>query len=82
MLKLEFWHLPGEVKNQSPLIVEFTFDYSAAEMEKPKKRSMLEEFPASQVSMANSFYRSVQEIEDFKGLETAKTKTQFAYEYT
>ena len=81
---LEFWYLPGEVKNQPPLIVEFTFDYGAAGLEtkeKPKEETTLEEFPATQVSTANSFYRSVQEIKKFKGLETAKTKTQFAYEY-
>lgn len=79
---LEFWYLPDEIKNQPPLIVEFTFDYSAAELEtkeKPNKGSILEEFPASQVSTANLFFRSVQEIEEFKGLETSKTKTQFAY---
>jgi hypothetical protein len=81
---LEFWYLPGEVKNQPPLIVEFTFDYDATELEftdKSKKGSLLEEFPTSQVATANLFYRSLQAIKEFEGPENAKTKTQFAYEY-
>jgi len=81
---LEFWYLPGEVKKQPPLIVEFTFDYNAKEREfkdKLEKGSLLEEFPTSQVVTANMFYRSMQEIKEFKGPENAKTKTQFAYEY-
>lgn len=81
---LEFWYLPDEVKNHSPLIVEFTFDFDATEpdfKEKAKKGLRLEEFPTSMVATANSFYRSLQDVKEFMNPENAKTKTQFAYEY-
>ena len=82
-MSLEFWYLPGEAKNESPIIVEFTFDYDAAEpgsLDNSKKGSLLEEFPISVVSKANAFYHLMQEIKYFRGSQTAKTKTQFAYD--
>lgn len=83
-MSLEFWYLPGEVTKQIPLIVEFTFDYGVAQMDKESKSRrefMLEEFPMSLVRKADAFYYSLQDIKEFIGPENAKTKTQFAYSY-
>ncbi|MGB9169027.1 MAG: hypothetical protein WCB31_08890 [Nitrososphaeraceae archaeon] len=81
---LNFWYLPK--KKRIPLIVEFTYDYSAInkkEEEKNKNNKMkisIEEFPLFLVRNTYEFYSSLQDTK-VVDLKSSKTKTEFAYQY-
>jgi uncharacterized protein YjbK len=72
---LNFWYLPDGKK--TPIIIEFTFNYEAKEQ---KYSDRLEEFSRSLVRECDGFYYSLQK-DKIVDLATAKTKTEFAYQY-
>jgi hypothetical protein len=79
-----FWYLPK--KERIPLIVEFTYDYSAINKKKNEKNksnkieTSIEEFPLFVVRNAYGFYSSFQDTK-VVDLKSSKTKTEFAYQY-
>lgn len=82
---LNFWYLPK--KEKMPLIVEFTYDYSAInkkeEGEKNKNNKMkipIERFPLFLVRNTYELYSSLQDTK-VVDLKSSKTKTEFAYQY-
>jgi hypothetical protein len=80
-ISLEFWYSLDKASGQPPLIVEFTFDFGAVEIDnvnKSDRKLLLEKFPISLVKNANAFYYSLQDNKEFIGSETAKTKTPFS----
>ena len=65
-------------------IVEFSFDYYVNHVNKANRSNgnlYLEEFPLSLVRKTNDFYLSLLKEQEFVDLNTAKTKTEFAYTY-
>ena len=76
-LYLNLWYLEDKIKNYSPSIVEFTFNYEARDSSE-KNTTLLEEFSPTIVRKTNSFYHWVQD-DEIADLHTTKTKTQFAY---
>lgn len=83
-LSLSFWYLPDEDNKEIPEIVEFSFDYYTKEVNKAnrsKGKLYLEEFPLSLVRKTNDFYLALLKEQEFVDLNTAKTKTDFAYTY-
>ncbi len=84
---LNFWYLPKPKKEKMPLIVEFTYDYSAInkkeEEEKNKSNKVkisIEEFPLFVVRNTYELYSSLQDTK-VVDLKSSKTKTEFAYQY-
>jgi uncharacterized protein YjbK len=81
---LNLWYLPK--KENIPLIVEFTYDYSAINKSKEEKnknkklKPTIEEFPISLVRNTYEFYSSLQNTK-VVDLKSSKTKTEFAYQY-
>ena len=82
---LNFWYLSE--KKHLPLIVEFTYDYSAVNKGKEEKnknnnklKTRIEEFPISLVRNTYEFYNSFQNTK-VVDLKSSKTKTEFAYQY-
>ena len=82
---LNFWYLSE--KKHLPLIVEFTYDYSAVNKRKEEKnknnnklKTRIEEFPISLVRNTYEFYNSFQNTK-VVDLKSSKTKTEFAYQY-
>ena len=81
---LNFWYLSK--KQRVPLIVEFTYDYSAKNKGNGKKnksdklKTQIEEFPLSLVRNTYDFYNSMQDTK-VVDLKSSKTKTEFAYQY-
>jgi uncharacterized protein YjbK len=81
---LNFWYLSK--KERIPLIVEFTYDYSAIKKRKVEKnknnklKTRIEEFPLSLVRNTYEFYNSLQNTK-VVDLKSSKTKTEFAYQY-
>jgi len=81
---LNFWYLSK--KQSVPLIVEFTYDYSAKNNGKGEKnknnklKTQIEEFPLSLVRNTYDFYNSMQDTK-VVDLKSSKTKTEFAYQY-
>ena len=83
-LSLSFWYLLDEGKKVIPEIVEFSFDYYVKHVNKANRSNgklYLEEFPLSLVRKTNDFYLSLLKEQEFVDLNTAKTKTEFAYTY-
>ena len=81
-LSLSFWYLPDEENKEIPEIVEFSFDYYTKEVNKSnrsKGKLYLEEFPLALLRKTNDFYLSLLKEQEFVDLNTAKTKTEFAY---
>ena len=80
---LNFWYLPHD--EGIPLIVEFTYDYSANKEKKgendkkDKKKISIEEFSVPLVRNTYEFYRSLQENREIVDLKSSKTKTEFVY---
>ena len=74
---LNFWYLPNGKK--TPVIIEFTFNYSAKETINTDEMA-LEEFPRSLIRECDDLYLSLQKNK-IVDLDIAKTKTQFAYGY-
>jgi uncharacterized protein YjbK len=81
---LNFWYLSK--KARIPLIVEFTYDYSAKNKEQWQKnkkdelKTRIEEFPVSLVRNTYQFYNSMQDTK-VVDLKSSRTKTEFAYKY-
>jgi hypothetical protein len=83
---LNFWYLSK--KERLPLIVEFTYDYSAKNKNKGKweknknnkLKTRIEEFPLSLVRNTYEFYNSMQNTK-VVDLKSSKTKTEFAYQH-
>lgn len=81
---LNLWYLPK--KGKIPLIVEFTYDYSAINKSKEEKnknnklKPTIEVFPIFLVRNTYEFYNSLQNTK-VVDLKSSKTKTEFAYEY-
>lgn len=75
---LNFWYLPND--GRIPLIVEFTFHYSAKKRKNDTDKLLMEEFPFSLVQNAYEFYHALQDSR-IVDLESSKTKTCFAYDY-
>lgn len=81
---LNFWYLSK--KERIPLIVEFTYNYSAKNKGKWEKnknnklKTRIEEFPLSLVRNTYEFYNSMQNTK-VVDLKSSKTKTEFAYQY-
>ena len=81
---LNLWYLPK--KENIPLIVEFTYDYSAINKRKEGKnindklKPPIEEFRISLVRNTYEFYNSLQKTK-VVDLKSSKTKTEFAYQY-
>ena len=81
---LNFWYLSK--KERIPLIVEFTYDYSAKNKGKWEKnknnklKTRIEEYPLSLVRNTYEFYNSMQNTK-VVDLKSSKTKTEFAYQY-
>ena len=75
---LNLWYLPAD--ERLPLIVEFTFDYSAKKRKNDTDKLLMEEFPFSLVQNAYEFYHALQDSR-IVDLESSKTKTCFAYDY-
>ena len=82
--RLNFWYLPK--KESIPLIVEFTYDYSAINKRKEEKnknnkmKTRIEEFPICLVGNTYEFYNSLQDTK-VVAIKSSKTKTEFAYQY-
>lgn len=81
-LSLSFWYLT-EKENDIPMIIEFSFVYNAKIKENTNEMNnhVLEEFPISLVRKINDFHFGLFSNEEFVDLNTAKTKTEFAYSY-
>ena len=78
-LCLSFWYLIGtEIVKELPLIVEFSFDYDAAE-ETHDDPSQLEQFPSPVVTGAYRLFKTLQRQSDWIK-SNATTKTAYAYE--
>lgn len=80
---LNLWYLPK--KEKVPLIVEFTYDYSAINKSKEKNKNNklkrpIEVFPMSLVRNTYEFYNSLQNTK-VADLKSSKTKTDFAYQF-
>jgi uncharacterized protein YjbK len=75
---LNLWYLPDD--ERIPLIVEFTFDYSAKKRKNDTDKLLMEEFPFSLVQNAYEFYHALQDSR-IVDLESSKTKTCFVYNY-
>lgn len=75
---LNLWYLPGD--ERIPVIVEFTFDYSAKKRKNSIDKLLMEEFPLSLVQNAYEFYHALQDSR-IVDLESSKTKTCFVYDY-
>lgn len=81
-VSLNFWYSSNEGKKEIPVIVEFAFDYDANERNTANgMSSFLEEFPNPMVTGTNAFYLTLQN-EKFVDHKIAKTKTEYAYQYT
>jgi hypothetical protein len=83
-LFLNFWYSPKDKK--LPVIVEFTYSYSALKRGKSspnkgnKGKMLFEEFPYYIVKNTYEFYTSLQSTE-IADLSASRTKTEFAYNY-
>lgn len=78
---LNLWYSDKNVT--IPLIVEFTYDYSAISKVKNLKnriRTSMEQFPLPLVRNTYEFYSSFQDSR-IVDLKSSKTKTEFAYQY-
>ena len=81
---LNFWYSPNN--EEIPIIVEFTYNYSAIKKkkeEKDKKDKMkrsIEEFFLPLVNNTYQFYTSLQVNKKIIDLTSSKTKTQFVYD--
>ncbi len=82
-LSLNFWYLLKETEKDIPVIIEFSFDYSAKEKDGSNElnKNVLEVFPISLIRKVNDFYFSLFTNDEFVDLKTSKTKTEFAYNY-
>jgi hypothetical protein len=74
---LNFWYISNEKK--TPIIVEFTFNYSAKEPNE-SNGTLLEEFSHSLIREGDALYLSLQK-DKLIDLDIAKTKTEYAYQY-
>lgn len=77
-LFLNLWYIKED--ESLPIIVEFTYSYSAIRPKSDKKNKLIEEFPLSIVGNTYQFYNSLQKIR-MADLCGSKTKTEFAYTY-
>jgi hypothetical protein len=75
---LNLWYVSSE--ENTPVIIEFTFNYSAKDPDKKSNGMLLEEFPRSLVREGDKLYMSLQEHR-IVDLDVAKTKTEYAYQY-
>ena len=75
---LNLWYVSSE--ENTPVIIEFTYNYSAKDPDEKSKGMLLEEFPRSLVREADKLYMSLQEHR-IVDLDVAKTKTEYAYQY-
>jgi hypothetical protein len=75
---LNFWYVASE--EYTPVIIEFTYNYSTKEVDSDSKGILLEEFPRSLVREGDTLYLSLQEHR-VVDLDVAKTKTEYAYQY-
>lgn len=73
---LNLWYLSAE--QETPMIVEFTFNYEAKKQD-IENETLLEEYPHSLITGAGTFYKSLR-MEDVVDLDTTKTKTDFVYQ--
>ena len=73
--ELNLWY--SSIKEDRPLIVEFTFKCKAAKQDKAEKM-LLEEYPHSLVLEADSFYHSLQK-DKIVDKQATKTKTDLVY---
>jgi len=76
-LNLNLWYLDDRIKNNSPKIVEFTFNYESKDGSE-KNKTLLEEFAPTVARKTDCFYHVVQD-DEIADLHTTKTKTEFAY---
>jgi hypothetical protein len=75
---LNLWYISNEKK--VPVIVEFTYNYSAKDPDSDSNGILLEEFPRSLVKEGDKLYLALQEHR-IVDLDVAKTKTEYAYQY-
>lgn len=75
---LNLWYISNEEK--VPVIVEFTYNYSAKDRDSDSNGILLEEFPRSLVKEGDKLYLALQE-QRIVDLDVAKTKTEYAYQY-
>ena len=75
---LNLWYVSSE--ENTPVIVEFTYNYSAKDPDGKSNGMLLEEFPRSLVKEADKLYMALQEHRIID-LDVAKTKTEYAYQY-
>ena len=75
---LNLWYISNEEK--IPVIVEFTYNYSAKDRDSDSNGILLEEFPRSLVKEGDKLYLALQE-QRIVDLDVAKTKTEYAYQY-
>jgi hypothetical protein len=82
--EINFWYLSDEEK--TPMIVELTFDYQGKATDVLSDKILLEQwpqsvFPLTLIENVNEFYSSLQK-NSIADLDTsAKTKTEYAYQY-
>jgi len=67
-------------EENTPVIIEFTFNYSAKDPDKKSNGMLLEEFPHSLVREGDKLYMSLQEHRIID-LDVAKTKTEYVHQY-
>ena len=75
---LNLWYISNEEK--VPVIVEFTYNYSAKDRDSDSNGILLEEFPRSLVKEGDKLYLALQEHR-IVDPDVAKTKTEYAYQY-
>jgi hypothetical protein len=75
---LNIWYLSSE--ENTPVIIEFTFNYSVKDPDKKSNGMLLEEFPHSLVREGDKLYMSLQEHR-IVDLDVEKTETEYAYQY-